>query len=133
MNRLAPPVNWEFRLPSNVEWEYAARAGAKGLLPAELQRDSLYGLVVALSRSAWVEMPESIGTVPVGSKNSNKWGLCDILGNVWEWCEESGMPVLRGGSWSIRSTECHLASEMRRKADFKNNTTGFRLVLAPSG
>ncbi|VGO15122.1 hypothetical protein PDESU_03702 [Pontiella desulfatans] len=133
MHRLSPPTNWKFRLPSNVEWEYAARAGAKGVLPIELQRDSLYGLVVALSRSAWVEMPESIGTVPVGSKNSNEWGLCDILGNVWEWCEGSGNSVLRGGSWSTRSTECHLSSEMNCKEDFKNNTTGFRLVLAPSG
>lgn len=133
IHRLSPLTNWEFRLPSNIEWEYAARAGAKGIFPVELQRDSLYGVAVALNRCAWIEMPESVGTVPVGSKTPNKWGLCDILGNVWEWCEESGIPVLRGGSWSTRSTECHLASEMRRKADLKNNTTGFRLVLAPSG
>ncbi len=64
-----------YRLPTEAEWEYAARAGSEGLFPFE---------AAALDRYAWFGQPDG-PTRPVGSKAPNRWGLYDVLGNVSEW------------------------------------------------
>ena len=92
-----------YRLPTEFEWEYAARAGA--------DEEPSWGLIRA---SGWIGLVDQGSTRPVGGKEPNPWGLYDTLGNVWEWVEDyyngklfpdpvapvSGTArVLRGGSF----------------------------------
>ena len=73
------PVGYEYRLPSEAEWEYACRAGTTNLF-------SFGDAVTEAGQYAWTaENSESV-THPVGQKRPNPWGLHDIHGNVWEWC-----------------------------------------------
>jgi formylglycine-generating enzyme required for sulfatase activity len=66
----------EYRLPTEAEWEYAARAGTTG---------AMYG---ALDKIAWYSLNSGFKTHEVNQKASNPWGIYDMLGNVWEWCSD---------------------------------------------
>ena len=100
---------YRYRLPTEAEWEYAARAG------------STADTVADLDAVAWYSGNSGSETHPVGRKRANAWGLYDMLGNVWEWCADwyganyySSSPVddpqgpasgafhvVRGGSWDF--------------------------------
>jgi formylglycine-generating enzyme required for sulfatase activity len=134
------PSGWVYRLPSEAEWEYAARAGSTGVR---------YG---ALDEIAWYEDNSGRETHEVGGKKPNAWGLYDMLGNVWEWCrdvwhddyegaptdgsawrqqeEDTDRRVIRGGSWygdarRARAAARHIAEEGGLFCHL-----GFRCVLA---
>jgi formylglycine-generating enzyme required for sulfatase activity len=130
----------EYSLPSEAQWEYAARAGTTG--------DS-YG---TLDEIAGYENNSS-QTQPVGTKRSNKFGLYDMTGNVWEWCEDiyskdgyGGLPtdgsanltrgnstyrVFRGGSWLGNSLNAGLAFRLRPSQSDRYGSIGFRVAARP--
>jgi formylglycine-generating enzyme required for sulfatase activity len=91
------------RLPTEAEWEWAARAGTTG---------ATYG---NLDNIAWHSGNSVQKTHPGGKKEANAWGLHDMLGNVLEWTSDDydGKKVLRGGSWS------HVPQFVRGSARFK--------------
>ena len=121
-----------FRLPTETEWEYACRAGSKGdyckpMDGTEITERFLYIV-------AWYKDNSENKSHPVGWKNPNEFGLYDMHGNVWEWCEDlvvragnSGR-VCRGGSWARASGDCQASS---RFCDFTGDCSrdiGFRLA-----
>jgi formylglycine-generating enzyme required for sulfatase activity len=130
-----------WRLPTEAEWEYAARANSKG---------SHHGTLGAV---AWFERNAEKKTHPVASKIPNAWGLYDMLGNVWEWCFDGyqgryqDLPlvdpiggsgaidrVARGGSWNTKTEHLRFACRNNKSASAQPSPDlGFRLVRLDSG
>ncbi len=122
------------RLPTEAEWEYAARAGSPG---------ARYG---ALDDVAWYDKNSGGETKPVGGKVPNAWGLYDMLGNVWEWTADrydgsyyrsspSTDPagpaseeerVLRGGSWGVAPAGVRVSFRFRYAPAYRIVYIGFR-------
>ena len=126
----------QYRLPTEAEWEYAARAGSK---------EPVAG---SLAIMGWCGANSLNRTHPVGQKDANAFGLYDMYGNVWEWCQsqyksypyqatdgredlrQTDVHVLRGGSWESSTTACR--SSYRRRVVPDPRTTGFRIALSGS-
>jgi formylglycine-generating enzyme required for sulfatase activity len=160
LNRPVENVSWEdaqdfiaavnllgqgtVRLPSEAEWEYACRAGTTtrffwGDDPAYLN----------ISNYAWYEHNSASVTHPVGWKLANAWGLYDMNGDVWEWCQDwwhddyTGAPtdgsawesptgtsrVGRGGAWNAFNEYCRSAFRSYDYPDNKANNIGFRIAM----
>jgi formylglycine-generating enzyme required for sulfatase activity len=133
-----------FRLPTEAEWEYACRAGGRQRFYSGSNTDDL-------SRVAWYRANSKGTTHPVGLKEPNTWGLYDMHGNVWEWCNDwmvsykqlkkhnphgPGLGysrVLRGGGWHYDAEGCHVAYRQRARPDYKISAVGFRVVRNPGG
>lgn len=134
----------KYRLPTEAEWEYAARAGTtSAYFFGDNARD--------LSRYAWFGAENDVGTAPVGKKQPNPWGLHDIYGNVWEWVEDCGHPdyqgapadarpwpggdcsvrVVRGGGWNSPADYARSAVRGNSVPDLNDSGTGFRLARWP--
>jgi len=124
-----------YRLPSEAEWEYACRAGGNSIF--YFGDDS--GAAVEF---AWCEKNSESKTHPVGQKKPNSWGLYDMVGNVWEWCQDwyseyasletktNSRKVRRGGSW-MDSESCLRSSERGSdRTTFQYSDLGFRLVCS---
>jgi hypothetical protein len=113
-----------YRLLSDVEWEYACRAGT-GTAYSFGDDES------QLAQYAWYHGNSGRKTHPVGEKKPNPWGLYDMHGNVWEWvadAHESGGRVLRVGSWGDLPEGLRAAARFRAGAAFRYDNIGFRLA-----
>jgi len=107
------------RLPTEQEWEYAARAGSTA---------ARYG---PLDEIAWHTFNRESTTHPVGLKQANAYGLYDMLGNVWEWTSsdyDAGTKVVRGGSWSSLTRWVRASYRDRFEVTDRLNDLGFRCV-----
>jgi formylglycine-generating enzyme required for sulfatase activity len=140
------PAGYQFRLPTEAEWEYACRAGTT----TEFNTGAalLCGDAKFLYSNHSNSSCNSSSTVPVSSYAPNAWGLYDMHGNVFEWCLDSyagyitgpvtdpfvtGGPyrVFRGGSWGGDSVFCRSAFRLVDNPGLTNLNLGFRVVLAP--
>ena len=115
--------DWEYRLPTETEWEYACRAGTS---------DATYG---PLDSIAWHFGNSDLRPHSVGEKAPNSWGFHDMLGNVWEMCQDvfwakHQMRACRGGSYFNTQKNCRAAA---RYCYMGGRYCGFRLVAAPVG
>jgi formylglycine-generating enzyme required for sulfatase activity len=133
------------RLPSEAQWEYACRAGTHTRYWSGNQESDL-------ERIGWFAKNAQGSLQAVGQKPANPWGLCDMHGNVWEWCadwygkysaESSRDPVgpssgtsrvMRGGSFWNEAVRCRLRCRDRGRSWFRADILGFRVALpaAPS-
>jgi sulfatase modifying factor 1 len=153
LNNLLPECgDMHARLPSEAEWEYACRAGTTAALHNDKPLTSETGACPNLDEVAWYHQNSKSTTHAVGAKLPNRWGLYDMLGNVWEWCEDQwhsnyeGAPddgsawcgedtegayrVTRGGCWLSYARYCRSAYRIGWLPGFRRQDLGFRLVLA---
>lgn len=141
------PAGYEYRLPTEAEWEYVCRAGTTTEFSIGLDlfcSDALFDFSYHSQSSC--NIPS--GTADVGSYAPNGWQLFDMHGNVLEWCLDTialysagpatdpfvtGAPtrVFRGGSWNSDSSGCRSASRSGADFGFSGGNLGFRVVLAP--
>ena len=135
----------QYRLPTEAEWEYAARAGTRGDTYAGNLTDPA-GRDPVLERIAWFDENSGGRTQPVGQKAPNAWGLHDMLGNVWEWVQDryGGYPggsvtdpagpgsgsnrVFRGSSWYNGARSCRSSSRNFGTPGVRVGGLGFRLL-----
>ena len=129
-----------FRLPTEAEWEYAARGGNRS-------KGYLYSGSKNIDETTWHKNNSERSTHPVGTKPPNELGLYDMSGNVWEWCadwygdyrdwaqtdpvgpESGSKRVRRGGSWGNEARSCRSSNRFGVYPTFRNSRLGLRLAL----
>jgi len=134
----------KYRLPTEAEWEYVARAGTTTRYfwgdVHQKEGSWLKTFPIQTHDYAWIKTNSNDVTHSVGSKKPNAWGLYDIIGNVWEWCsdtytddyttapEEEQLKIIRGGSWFSTPNEVTSSHRGANVNDFISYSIGFRLV-----
>ena len=132
-----------YTLPTEAQWEYAARGGKK----AEGTKYAGSNMIDAV---AWYTDNSGSSTHPCGTKRANALGIYDMSGNVWEWCKDwysssytsydtnnptgpssGSYRVRRGGSWSHDASYCRVAYRGTSSPGARGNYLGFRVVLLP--
>jgi formylglycine-generating enzyme required for sulfatase activity len=139
-------AKWRYCLPSEAQWEYAARGGKGGFKYAGSNK---------IKEVGWFANNSHSETKPVGLKLPNVLGLYDMSGNVWEWCEDEWLDsykdapkndaaawvdtpergsdrVFRGGGWGYYPQGCRVAWRQNWRPFYRGNGVGFRLCLASS-
>lgn len=139
------PAGYVYRLPTEAEWEYAIRAGTSTVF-------SFGDEVKLLPEYAWFKTNSKKETHPAGKKKANLWGLYDMNGNVWEWCDDwydgpyntevikdprgakssmENLKVIRGGGFSSGESVMPTATRDSFPYKYAKKSIGFRIVLAP--
>ncbi len=131
-----------FRLPTEAEWEYAARGG-------NWSKGYKYSGGNSIGDVAWYTYNSGQKTHAVGTKSPNELGIYDMIGNVLEWCHDwygdyvggsqtdpqglssGSFRVLRGGGWYCYAKNCRVSSRYYGTPDHRRSDLGFRLVLVP--
>ncbi|MHC5054020.1 MAG: protein kinase domain-containing protein [Planctomycetota bacterium] len=143
--RVGERVGKTVRLPTEAEWEYAARAGTAG--------NYCFGNDEAeLGQYGWYAVNSGKKTHPVGGKQPNAWGIHDMHGNVWEWIADwydknyytktpredpagptrpTGRRVLRGGCMDNKASGCTATERSSSRPTSRDNDAGFRVVVEP--
>jgi formylglycine-generating enzyme required for sulfatase activity len=142
LEKIRLPRRFEYRLPTEAEWEFACRAGTSTRFHCGDGDDQL-------GDYAWFSGNSGRTTHSVGEKKANDRGFYDVHGNVWEWCQDRyGGPlpggtvtdpsgsahginrVVRGGSWGMIASRCRSAYRVWNKPAYRDYTIGFRIALA---
>lgn len=142
ITKLNAQTGKNYRLPTEAEWEYAARGGNKS-------KGYKYSGSNTIDDVAWYTDNSSSKTHPVGTKQPNELGIYDMSGNVFEWCQDwygsyssssqtnptgpsrGSRPVLRGGSWYYFADYCRVSFRNYYTPDYRSNGNGFRLACSP--
>lgn len=142
INKLNKLTGKKYRLPTEAEWEYAARGGS-------ISKGFKYPGSNDIDLVAWYDANSKDTTHPVGKKFPNELGLYDMAGNVWQWCSDwfdlkyyIGMPVdnpkgpdngtlrvIRGGSWMNFARLCRIPYHNGTAPDKRFSNDGFRLAM----
>lgn len=143
LNRMGETI---YRLPTEAEWEYACRAGSSESCFTGMIMEFFCGHDPCLHAVGWYCGNSDRKTHPVALKNANDWGLYDMHGNVFEWCQDwygsysseksldpiMSLPgpgrVIRGGSWFANAKNCRSAARLYWSPQSKSDFIGFRLV-----
>ena len=139
--RLDSITGMQFRLPTEAEWEYAARGGQNA-------GNHIFAGSGDIDEIGWVYRNSGSRTHAVATKKANELGLYDMTGNVWEWCSDvfglygdtlqinpqgaadGEMRVVRGGSWDNAVANVHLSVRQSRDPQYTFYDCGFRLALS---
>ncbi len=149
------PKEWEFRLPTEAQWEYACRAGTTTATSFGDKLSIKQANFQGKPYNGAEEGPSLKKTAPVGSYPPNAWGMHDMLGNVYEWCRDwnhARLPggvdpdlyaekatalvnrtgdvsrVRRGGCWADEGWPCRSAFRLRFEPERRHDHIGFRVV-----
>jgi formylglycine-generating enzyme required for sulfatase activity len=115
-----------YRLPSEKEWEWAARGGTQ-------TQGYAYSGSNDVNAVAWYSSNSGSATHVVGTKAANELGTYDMSGNVWEWCFDiysGSLRVIRGGSWNSGAENCPVGYRGNINPTYGNINFGFRLALS---
>jgi formylglycine-generating enzyme required for sulfatase activity len=145
LNAKSHPGGGKFRLPTEAQWEYACRAGSTTRYCFG-DDESRFG------EYAWFQENSGSRAHPVGEKKPNAWGLYDMYGNVWEWCQDwydkgyyaasptddppgpstGSFRVIRGGSWDYAAWRCWSARRNVGSPGLRAYSLGFRVSRVPA-
>ena len=140
-----------YNLPTEAQWEYAARAGSTTAFYNGGITETGSGYDSNLNAIGWYTYNSDSETHPVAQKAPNAWGLYDMSGNVWEWCRDwydgsyydwglrtdpmgpssGSYRVKRGGSWGGNAKNCRSANRNYSSPDYRYYNIGFRLMRQP--
>ena len=141
IKKLNQLTGMNFRLPTEAEWEYAARGGNKS-------KGYKYSGGNTIGNVAWYTDNSGSRTHDVKTKQANELGIYDMSGNVYEWCQDwygnyssssqtnptgpssGSLRVIRGGSWSISARYCRVSDRCNFYPDFRDDDLGLRLSLS---